>query len=106
MSVSDMVLRVAGASRGRRSEVRELGARLREALIESLSADGVPLSVIVNDGVVSVRGEVDSLDEISRASRLIDRFRGGIEIDNLVRVRPSAVATRGGGGTRAGVISC
>ena len=95
MSVYDMVLLVAGASRGRRSEVSELGARLREALVETFAADGVSLSVIVNDGAVSVRGEVDSLDEISRASRVIDRFRGEIEIDNLVRVRPLAVAGLG-----------
>jgi hypothetical protein len=40
--------------------------------------------------VVTVRGEVGSLDQISRASRVIDAFRGDTEIVNLVRLRRAA----------------
>jgi osmotically-inducible protein OsmY len=96
VSVSDMVLLVVGGPRRRRSGVLELRARLQDALNEDLFHDGASLTVIANGGMITVRGEVGSLDQISRATRVIDRCRGGTDIVNLVRVRPSAVAARSG----------
>ncbi len=96
MSVSDMVLLVVGALTRRRSGVLELRARLQDALNEDLFHDGTSLTVIANGGMITVRGEVGSLDQISRATRVIDGCRGGADIVNLVRVRPSAVAAHSG----------
>jgi hypothetical protein len=44
-----------------------LGARLQDALVESFSADRAALTVLAGRGVVTVRGEVGSLEQISRA---------------------------------------
>ena len=41
--------------------------------------------------VVTIRGEVRSLDQISRASRVIDGFGGDTEIVNLVRLRGTSI---------------
>ena len=90
MSVRDMVMLVGGAPRRRHGAVRELGARLQDALGEALSPDGVGLSVLAGGGVVTIRGEGRSLDQISRASRVIDGFGGDTEIVNLVRLRGTA----------------
>src|ERR1019366_1631049 len=53
---------------------------------EALSPDRAALSVLAGGGMVTIRGEVRSLDQISRASRVIDGFGGDTEIVNLVRL--------------------
>jgi osmotically-inducible protein OsmY len=100
VSVSEMVLQVVSAPRRRRSGVLELRARLQDALNEGLFPDGAPLTVVASGGVITVRGEVGSLDQISRVTRAIDGCRGNADIVNLVRVRPSAVAARSGAPTQ------
>jgi osmotically-inducible protein OsmY len=47
--------------------------------------------VLAGGGVVTIRGEVRSLDQISRASRVIGGFGGDTEIVNLVRLRGTAI---------------
>ena len=61
-------------------------------LLEELGADGFSLRVIaVDDDTLTVRGEVESLDLIRRASEVIERARGGADVVNLIRLRaPSA----------------
>ena len=90
--MSDVVLHVVGAPRRRRGGVIELCARLQDALNRDLIRDGASLTVIANGGMITVRGEVGSLDQISRATRIIDGCRGNTDIVNLVRVRASATA--------------
>ncbi|MGD1032954.1 MAG: BON domain-containing protein [Candidatus Dormibacteria bacterium] len=90
MSARDIVMLVGRAPRRRRGAIRDLGARLQDALSEALSPDSAALSVLANGGVVTIRGEVRSLDQISRASRVIDEFVGDTEIVNLVRLRGTA----------------
>jgi hypothetical protein len=87
MSVRGTVMLVVGTPRRRREAVMELGARLDDALGEALRADHVSLSVLAGGGVVTIRGEVRSLDQISRASQVIHGFNGDTELVNLVRLR-------------------
>jgi osmotically-inducible protein OsmY len=78
-----------GTSRRRgRGGVADLKARIEEALLEALGADGSALQVIIGDGrTITVRGEVGSLDQIRRASEVIEGVRGGAEVVNLIRLR-------------------
>ena len=72
----------------------EARQRIEDALLEELGADGFSLRVIAgDDDALTVRGEVDSLDLIRRASEVIDRSRGGADVVNLIRLR----APSGGG---------
>jgi osmotically-inducible protein OsmY len=50
-----------------------------------------------DDGTLTVRGEVGSLEQIRRASEVIERVRGGAEVVNLIRLRTPA-----GGGAFTG----
>lgn len=93
MFVPDVVTLV-GTSRRRSASVVTLLSQLQGALTEEPDLDGAALSVAVSGGVVTVRGEVGSLDQITRTRRVIERFRGGTEIVNLVRMRASTVAYR------------
>jgi osmotically-inducible protein OsmY len=62
--------------------------RIETALLEELGADGFSLRVIAgDDDALTVRGEVDSLDLISRASDTIERARGRADVVNLIRLR-------------------
>jgi osmotically-inducible protein OsmY len=70
--------------------------RIEDALLEELGADGFSLRVIVDDDSIAVRGEVASLDLISRASETIETARGGADVVNLIRLR-----TRSAGGALA-----
>jgi osmotically-inducible protein OsmY len=72
-----------------------LRARLEEALIEALGAEGMALWVLVDGSTVAVRGEVSSLDQITRVSQVIAEVGGGAEVENLVRLRstPRVVAS-------------
>lgn len=78
--------------------IAELRVAIADALLDDLGADGFGLRVIVDDdGTLTVRGEVGSLDLIRRASEVIERVRGGAEVVNLVRLRTPA-----GGGAFTG----
>jgi hypothetical protein len=94
MSASGMGLLVGRLPRRRRSRVMELCTRLQEALVEEFSPNHASLTVIASGGVLRVRGEVGSLDQISRATRVIARFCGKTEIVNLVRVRASTITAQ------------
>jgi osmotically-inducible protein OsmY len=76
----------------------DLRARITAALREELGPDGLALQVTTGEGgSVTVRGEVGSLEQISRASEVIESLSGGAEIDNLIRLRAPA-----GGGAPTG----
>ena len=78
--------------------IAELRVAIADALLDDLGADGFGLRVIVDDdGTLTVRGEVGSLEQIRRASEVIERVRGGAEVVNLIRLRTPA-----GGGAFTG----
>jgi len=93
------VTSLVGTRRRRaRGEIGELRARIADALLDELGRDGFALRVIAgDDGTLTVRGEVGSLEQISRASEVIERVRGSAEVVNLVRLRTPA-----GGGAHTG----
>jgi osmotically-inducible protein OsmY len=91
MTVRELVMLGGAGPRRRRSAAREVGARLRAALSQALGRDSATLSILAADRVVTIRGEVRSLDQISRASRVIDGFGGDLEAINLIRLRGTAV---------------
>jgi hypothetical protein len=71
----------------------EARARIEDALLEALGADGFSLRVIADDDdSIAVRGEVASLDLIRRASEVIERARGDADVVNLIRLRTPAAA--------------
>jgi len=75
--------------RGRR-EASELRLQVEDALVEALGVAGAYLNVSAGKGSVTVRGEVASLDQISRVSDVLDRFQGRADVVNLVRLREQA----------------
>jgi len=93
------VTSLVGTRRRRgRAGAAELRAEIAEALLDELGADGFGLRVIAgDDGTLTVRGEVGSLEQIRRASEVIERVRGGAEVVNLIRLRTPA-----GGGAFTG----
>jgi osmotically-inducible protein OsmY len=83
-NVSTLVGSARRRSAGRLDAVR---GGIEEGLIAALGAEGLALRVRVDEGTVTVRGEVSSLDLISEASRVIDSLEDGVEVINLVRLR-------------------
>jgi osmotically-inducible protein OsmY len=65
----------------------ELRSRLEDALYDQLGGEALSLRVVADRDTVTVRGEVGSLDQITRVSQAIERLRGDLEVDNLVRLR-------------------
>ena len=91
-----LVQRGAGAATlvGRRrgsSATAELRRQVEDALVEALGGEALALRVAVDGKIVTVRGEVGSLDQISRASEVIEGFGDEAEVVNLVRLRASPV---------------
>ncbi len=82
---------VGSPRRGSAGGGAELRSRIEDALIEALGGEGLALRVVVDDDTLAVRGEVATLDQISRASQAIERVRGDNEVVNLVRLRAPAV---------------
>jgi len=65
--------------------------RIQDALLEELGADGFSLRVVAgDDGTLTVRGEVGSLELIRRASEVIERAGGGADVDNLIRLQTTS----------------
>lgn len=85
-----------GGPRRQESRIAELRSRIEDALLEALGPDGFSLRVVAgDDGTITVRGEVRSLEQITAASRVIEGLRGDADVANLVRLRaadPSAAA--------------
>ena len=84
---------LVGVSRRGGRRAAELRLQIEDALIDAIGGEALALRVIVDRGTITVRGEVASLDHISRASRVIDGFRGEAEVVNLVRLRPEPAPT-------------
>src|SRR2546421_2360958 len=58
------------------------------------AAGGSEITVRVQDGVVSLRGEVDDLRDISRYEAVARQVPGVIDVDNLLRLHLTGVAVR------------
>ena len=79
---------LVGSARRHPGRTIELRTRLEDALLEALGPDGYSLRVVAgDDGAITVRGEVRSLEQITDASRVIEGLRGEAEVANLVRLR-------------------
>ena len=84
---------LVGVSRHGARRATELRLQVEDALIDALGGEALALRVAVDKAGITVRGEVASLEHISRASRVIDRFRGEAEVVNLVRLRPTPASS-------------
>ena len=79
-----------GGPRRQESRMAELRARIEDALRDALGPEGFSLRVVAgDDGTITVRGEVSSLELITAASRVIEGLRGDAEVANLVRLQGS-----------------
>ena len=76
--------------RRERRAAAELRVQVEDALAAALGVSGSSLGVTADQRTVTVRGEVASLDEISRVSEVLEPFDGRAEVVNLVRLRESA----------------
>jgi len=92
---ANVTARIGTRRRRDRRRPDELRARIAGALREELGPDGLALRVVdSDDGIITVRGEVGTLEQISRASEVIERARGDAEVVNLIRLRAPAPGER------------
>jgi len=82
---------VGSAARHGRGVDAALLRRIEEALEAALGAESALLTVFAEDGGVVVRGEVATLDRISRASEALAPFEEEVEITNLIRLGVTTV---------------
>ncbi len=68
-------------------ELEVVRGRIEDGLSAALGAEGLALRVSADDGSVTVRGEVSSLEQVGEASRIIERLQDGVDVANLVRLR-------------------
>jgi osmotically-inducible protein OsmY len=88
---ANVTARIGTRRRRDRRRPDELRARIAGALREELGPDGLALRVVDgDDGTITVRGEVGTLEEIRHASEVIERARGDAEVVNLIRLRAPA----------------
>jgi len=59
----------------------------RAALTTALGSEADGLSLRIRDGVVTIRGEVEHLDDIVTYETIVRRVRGVVDVDNLLRLR-------------------
>ena len=71
-----------------------LAAQVRAALDASAGARAADITIRVQSGVVSLRGEVDHLRDITRLEAAVRAVPGVREVDNLIRLRLTGRATR------------
>lgn len=62
-------------------------AAARAALRDALGGDADDLSLRVHDGVVTIRGEVDRMDDIHAFDAIVRAVPGVADVDNLLRLR-------------------
>jgi osmotically-inducible protein OsmY len=72
--------------RGAREEALLLD-RARDALIDAFGTAADDLSLRIHHGVLTIRGEVEQLNDIDRYEAVVRRVPGVVEVDNLVRLR-------------------
>jgi osmotically-inducible protein OsmY len=64
-----------------------LAAQVRAALDASVDSEAAAIAIRVQAGVVSLRGEVEDLRDISRLEAAVRAVPGVREVDNLLRLR-------------------
>ena len=79
------VLAMIGRDGGNERDSDVTAARVREVL-DGLQATG-PIAVRVDEGVVTLRGEVTALAAISEAAARVEGLPGVVEVNNLLRLR-------------------
>ena len=76
--------------RGRRDQL----AALVTAQLASVNGPVESLAVRAENGVVSLRGEVEDIDDIDRLEAIVRSVPGVTDVDNLLRLRLTGVASR------------
>lgn len=84
---ADVSTRFGSARRRGRGGLEATRGRIADGLADALGQEGLALRVSADDGTITVRGEVSSLERIGEASRVIEGLAGGVEVANLVRLR-------------------
>jgi osmotically-inducible protein OsmY len=59
----------------------------RSALSATIGAEADSLSLRVNEGVVSIRGEVEHMADIHSYEAIVRAVPGVVDVDNLLRLR-------------------
>lgn len=59
----------------------------RAVLTAALGDDADEISLRVHDGVVTIRGEVERLDDIDAYEHIVRSAPGVLDVDNLLRLR-------------------
>ena len=68
-----------------------LTAQVRAALDAAGAAD---IALRTETGTLTLRGEVDDMRDISRYEEIVRGIPGVVDVDNLLRLRLTGVATR------------
>ena len=80
------VLKLVGTVNWGRRSGDLLAAPVRSAL-DAAGADGSQITLRVHSGMVSLRGEVEDLADISRYEATVRSVPGVVDVDNLLRLR-------------------
>lgn len=78
-------IKVLGWDRARRGDAAVLA--IRDALSDALGGDADDLSIRTHDGLVTIRGEVDRMDDINAYEAVVRSVPGVVDVDNLLRLR-------------------
>jgi hypothetical protein len=77
----------------RRSRLDQAGSRAR-LVLQAAYDDAESLSVKAEDGVITLRGEVDDINDIARLEAIVRTVPGVAEVNNLLRLRLTGHVTR------------
>jgi len=91
--VSRVLKLVGNANWGRRAGDL-LVARVRAALDLTYGDSASAIVVRAHDGVVSLRGEVEDIQDISRFDAAVRAVQGVQDVDNILRLRLSGRGVR------------
>jgi len=76
--------------RGRRDQLADLVAQELGSVYGPIDS----LAVRAEGGVISLRGEVEDIDDIDRLEAIVRSVPGVTDVDNLLRLRLAGVASR------------
>ncbi len=88
------VLKLVGTANWGRRTGDLLIARVRAALDTTFGDSVAQISLRAHAGVVSLRGEVEDLADITRYEFAVRSVPGVVDVDNLLRLRLSGRAIR------------
>jgi len=87
-------LRLFPIARARRAKPPDLAAAARTALQDAFGPDAAAIAIRSDDGIVTLRGEVDEMADIAAYEQAVRSLPGVVGVDNLIRLRLFGVAQR------------